>query len=151
MLLLDGVRRSFHVRVSPLARLACAGFAAHIAVLPLNIRSLGYRTLKSMPAYERLQVKQDIESKVAALKQQKREQGLTDKEFLQLKSLQGDLAGVTYWANPTRKKNRLERMEREHNATLRRRTISARAIERELHIAEDIAETQRRTAANLAA
>ena len=43
-------------------------------------------------------------------------------------ALQGDLAGVTYWANPTRKKNRLERMEREHNATLRRRTISARAI-----------------------
>ena len=72
-------------------------------------------------------------------------------KHLRLKGLQGDLAGVTYWANPTRKKNRLERMEREHNATLRRRTISARAIERELHIAEDIAETQRRTAANLAA
>ena len=116
-----------------------------------RFRSLGYRTLKSMPAYERLQVKQDIEKQVSDLKQQKREQGLTDKEFLRLKGLQGDLAGVTYWANPTRKKNRLERMEREHNATLRRRTISARAIERELHIAEDIAETQRRTAANLAA
>ena len=115
-----------------------------------RFRSLGYRTLKSMPAYERLQVKQDIEKQVSDLKQQKRAQGLTDKEFLQLKSLQGDLAGVTYWANPTRKKNRLESLKRVHNATLRRRTISARAIERELHIAEDIAATQRRTAANLA-
>ena len=78
-------------------------------------------------------MKQAIEEQVASLKQQKRLQGLSDKEFLRLKSLQGlpgrcHLLGLT----PTRKKNRLKRL-REHHATLRRRTISARAIERELH------------------
>jgi hypothetical protein len=111
-----------------------------------RFNSLGHRTLKSMPAAERLQVKHDIEEQFAALKKQKGIRGLDAAELLRLKGLQGDLAGVTYWSNPTRNKNKAERLIREHGATLRRRTLQRGSIERELVLAEGIAATARRAA-----